>query len=90
MTGINNLFNYSRGLPEPLDTLTTKKVKVSSKYGSGTESTLTCSVIKAVHAVCDCMSGSGLGAVGVIDHRYIPSTSLLQALMRTISLFMTV
>lgn len=71
MTGINNLFNYSRGLPEPMDTLTTKKVKVSSKYGSGTESTLTCSVIKAVHAVCDCMSGCGLGAVGVIDHRYI-------------------
>ena len=71
MTGINNLFNYSRGLPEPMDTLSTKKVKVSSKYGSGTESTLTCSVIKAVHAVCDCMSGSGLGAVGVIDHRYI-------------------
>ena len=71
MTGINNLFNYSRGLSEPMDTLSTKKVKVSSKYGSGTESTLTCSVIKAVHAVCDCMSGSGLGAVGVIDHRYI-------------------
>lgn len=71
MTSINNLFNYSRGLPEPMNTLSSKKVKVSSKYGSGTESTLTCSVIKAVHAVCDCMSGSGLGAVGVIDHRYI-------------------
>ena len=71
MTGINNLFNFARSLPEPLDTLPSKKLKVSSKYGSGTEATLCCPVIKAVHAVCDCMSGVGLGAVGVIDHRYV-------------------
>ena len=39
-TSMNNLFNYSRALPEPFDKLSSKKVKVSSKYGSGTEATL--------------------------------------------------
>ena len=68
---INNLINFSRSLPAPFDTLTSKKVKVSSKYGSGTEATLSTTVIKAVHAVCDCMTGTGEGAVGVIDHRMV-------------------
>ena len=68
---INNLINFSRSLPAPFDTLTSKKVKVSSKYGSGTEATLSATVIKAVHAVCDCMTGIGEGALGVIDHRMI-------------------
>lgn len=67
----NNLFNYARSLPSPFDTLASKKIKVSSKYGSGTESTMSATVIKAVHAVCDCMNGSGEGAVGVIDHRTV-------------------
>ena len=70
-TSMNNLFNYSRALPEPFDKLSSKKVKVSSKYGSGTEATLCSTVIKAVHAMIDCMTGSGDGAVGVIDHRMI-------------------
>lgn len=69
---INNIFNYSRPLPEPFDTITNKKIKVSSKYGdTSTASTLCATVIKAVHAVCRCMSGSGEGAVGVIDHRTV-------------------
>ena len=68
---INNLINFSRSLPVPFDALTSKKVKVSSKYGSGTEATLSTTVIKAVHAVCDCMTGTGEGAVGVIDHRMV-------------------
>lgn len=68
---MNNLFNFSRPLPAPFDTLANKKVKVSSRYGSGTESTLVGSVIKAVHAVCGCRNGSALGAIGVIDHRYV-------------------
>ena len=68
---IGNLFNYSRSLPAPFDKLSNKKVKLSSKYGSGTEATLCCTVIKAVHAVCDCMSGNGEGAVGSIDHRTV-------------------
>ena len=68
---MNNLFNYSRALPEPFDKLSSKKVKVSSKYGSGTEATLCSTVIKAVHAMIDCMTGSGDGAVGIIDHRMI-------------------
>ena len=69
---INNIFNYSRPLPEPFDTITNKKVKVSSKYGDvSMASTLCATVIKAVHAVCRCMNGSGEGAVGVIDHRTV-------------------
>ena len=68
---INNIFNYSRPLPEPFDTISNKKIKVSSIYGDGTASTLCATVIKAVHAVCRCMNGSGEGAVGVIDHRTV-------------------
>ena len=68
---MNNLFNYSRHLPEPFDTLANKKVKVSSRYGSGTESTLCATVIKGVNALCDCMEGTGEGAVGTIDHRTV-------------------
>ena len=64
---INNLFNYSRSLPVPFDTMTNKKVKVASMYGAKTESTLYGSVIKAVHAMCRCMNGTGEGAVGQID-----------------------
>ena len=64
---INNLFNYSRSLPVPFDTMTNKKVKVASMYGTKTESTLCGSVIKAVHAMCRCMNGTGEGAVGQID-----------------------
>ena len=68
---ISNLFNFSKTLPEPFNTLASKKVKVSSKYGSGTESTLCATVIKAIHAVCNCMMGTGEGAVGSIDHRTV-------------------
>ena len=64
---INNLFNYSRSPPVPFDTMTNKKVKVASMYGAKTESTLCGSVIKAVHAMCRCMNGTGEGAVGQID-----------------------
>ena len=64
---INNLFNYSSSLPVPFDTMTNKKVKVASMYGAKTESTLCGSVIKAVHAMCRCMNGTGEGAVGQID-----------------------
>ncbi len=70
-TYTNNIFNFGRDLPAPFDTLPNKKVRVSSKYGDGTTSTLCCTVIKAVHAVCHCMQGSGEGAVGVIDHRSV-------------------
>lgn len=68
-TYINNIFNFGRSLPSPFDTIVNKKIKVSSKYGDGTTSTLCGTVIKAVHAVCHCMDGSGEGAVGIIDHR---------------------
>ena len=70
-TCMNNLFNFARSLPSPFDTLTNKKVKVSSKYGKGTESTLCATVIKAVNAVCAMQNGSGLGAVGTIDDRSV-------------------
>lgn len=68
---LNNIFNFSRPLPEPFDTLANKKVGVSSIYGDGTMATLCSTVIKAVHAVCRCMDGRGEGAVGVIDHRTV-------------------
>ena len=68
---MNNLFCYSRPLPAPFDTLKNKKVGVSSKYGDGTQATLSGTVIKAVHAVCQCMNGTSGGAVGVIDHRSV-------------------
>lgn len=70
-TYMNNLFNFGRSLPTPFDTLKSKKVKVSSKYGGGTESTLCATVIKAVNAMCALQEGIGLGAVGVIDHRTV-------------------
>ena len=63
-TSINNLFNFSRSLPAPHDKLLSKKIKTSSMYGSGTESTLCASVIKAVIAMCAMQNGTGQGAVG--------------------------
>lgn len=57
------LFVFNRPLPPPFDT-TPKKIKVSSKYGSGTEATLSSTVVKAVLAYCRCRDGSGTGAVG--------------------------
>ena len=68
---INNLFNFGRTLPAPFDSLGSKKVKVTSKYGEGTESTLCATVIKAIHAICHCMDGSGDGAVGVMDKKTV-------------------
>ena len=44
------LFAFNRPLPPPFDTLKSKKVKVSSTYGDGTEATLSPSMIKAVNA----------------------------------------
>lgn len=70
-TSIQNLFNYSRPLPAPFDKLSNKKVSASSKYGDGTTATLCATVIKALHAVCACMNGTGEGAVGIIDHRTV-------------------
>lgn len=70
-TYLGNLFNYSRPLPEPFDTITNKKIKVTSKYSDGTASTLCSTVIKAIHALCRCMNGSGEGAVGVIDSKTV-------------------
>ena len=71
LSKLSNLFNFSRALPEPFDKLTNKRVKVTSKYGSATEATLSCTMVKAVHAVCNCMVGTGEGAVGTIDHRTV-------------------
>lgn len=38
---LNNLFNFSRTLPSPFDTVTSKKIPVASKYGDGKQATLT-------------------------------------------------
>lgn len=65
-----NLFNYSRSLPAPFDSLASKKVKVSSKYSHGTEATLCASVIKAVNAACR-MENGGEGAIGKVgEHKF--------------------
>ena len=71
MSNVTNLFNFSRGLPEPFDTLKNKKIKVSSKYGDGTVATLCATVIKAVNAACGCMNGSLPGAFGSLDSKGI-------------------
>lgn len=65
------LFDYSRTLPTPFDTLKNKKIKVSSKYGDGTESTLSGSVIKAVHSMIRYMEATSEGAVGTCDNKCI-------------------
>lgn len=70
-TYINNLFNFGRALPEPFDALVNKKVSIASKYGSGTESTLCATVIKAANAVCRCRDGSAPGAIGVLDNKSV-------------------
>ena len=68
---LNNLFNFSRPLPPPFDKVTNKKIPVASKYGDGKQATLCCTVIKALNSVCACMSGTGEGAVGIIDYRTV-------------------
>lgn len=88
----SKLFSFSRPLPEPFDKVK-RKVKVSSKYGDGTESTLCCTVAKAVLAYFKCKYGVEPGAVGLCgskgvaeyksdsgpDDYHWPSTSLLLA-----------
>lgn len=64
------LFNFTRALPAPFDTVS-KRVNVSSKYGSGTASTLSASVIKGINAVCACLLGKEEGAIGQIDKRTV-------------------
>lgn len=75
MSNITNVFNFSRPLPEPFDTLKSKKIKVSSRYGDGTQSTLCASVVKAVNAACACMNRSGEGAYGTLDAKGIAEYS---------------
>ncbi len=67
---MSNLFNFSRSLPEPFDKLGSKIVSTSSTYGDGTSATLSCTMVKAIMAFCNCQSG-GAGAVGMIDHRSV-------------------
>lgn len=59
----SKLFSFSRPLPAPFDKVK-KKVKISSKYGDGTEATLSGTVTKAVLAYLKCKDGSEYGAVG--------------------------
>lgn len=60
----SKLFTFNRSLPVPFDKCS-KKVKVSSTYGDGTEATLSSTVVKAVLSYCACRDGSKPGAVGV-------------------------
>lgn len=63
----NKLFVFNRSLPAPFNT-GVKKVKVSSKYGNGTEATLSSTVVKGVLAYFACHSG-GKGAVGMCGQK---------------------
>lgn len=71
------LFVFNRSLPAPFNT-GVKKVKVSSKYGNGTEATLSSTVVKGVLAYFACHSGDK-GAVGMCGQKgvaeYKSSTS---------------
>ncbi len=64
----SKLFVFNRSLPEPFDKAS-KKVKVSSKYGDGTEATLNSTVVKGVLAFCSCRDGSKPGAVGMCGQK---------------------
>lgn len=70
-TYLKNIFDFKRPLPQPFNGMNGKKINVSSMYGDKTAATLCCSVIKAIHSVCDCMRGAKEGAVGIIDHRSV-------------------
>ena len=61
------IFNFSRQLPAPFNTLTNKKVSVSSCYGDGTEATLNCTVMKAVLQVCGQFASRHPGGVGSLN-----------------------
>ncbi len=61
------VFNFSRPLPAPFNTLTNKKVSVSSCYGDGTSATLNCTVIKAVLQVCEQFASRHPGGVGSLN-----------------------
>lgn len=63
----STIFNFSRPLPEPFNTLTNRKVSVSSAYGDGTSSTLNCTVIKAVLQVCGQLASKHPGGVGSLN-----------------------
>lgn len=71
-TPASKLFTFNRDLPNPFNTLKSKKVKVASQYSpTGTEATLNATVVKAVQAMCNCRNGTGQGAIGQIDHRCV-------------------
>ena len=60
----SKLFSFKRTLPAPFSTVA-KKVKVSSKYGNGTEATLSGTVVKGVLAYLGCRDATMTGAVGL-------------------------
>lgn len=69
----SKLFVFNRSLPAPFDK-GSKKVKVSSKYGDGTEATLTSTVVKGVLAYCSSHSGAegsvgSCGSKGVAEYK---------------------
>lgn len=66
MSNASNLFNFGRSLPKPFDTVTKKKIPVSSKYGDGMQSTLCSTVIKAVNMLCKLNNLAEKGAVALL------------------------
>lgn len=68
---VDNLFSFGRSLPKPFESTSPRQSGVQSKYGERTTATLCSSVIKAINAYCACKNGSGDGAVGILDSKYI-------------------
>ena len=66
----SKLFSFSRPLPEPFDKVK-RKVKVSSKYGDGTESTLCCTAVPK--------AWRNISLIPALMTTIWPSTSLLLA-----------
>ena len=60
----SKLFSFKRKLPAPFHTVS-KKIKVSSKYGDGTEATLCGTTVKGILAYLGCKDATRLGAVGL-------------------------
>lgn len=62
-----NLFAFNRSLPAPFENTSPRQRSVS-KYNTGSQATLSPSVMQAVHAYIDCQYGVSLGALGSVEN----------------------
>lgn len=67
----SKLFAFDRPLPAPFNTVRSKKVSVSSRYGNSTEATMTATVLKGVLAYLQCRVSAGQGGVGLSGRKAV-------------------